>query len=121
MSTPWITSIPNVQEFITTLQNNPGLIILKFGAEWCGPCKRIESHVHKWFATMPSCVQCGLIDVDENFELYGFLRSKRQINGIPALFCYYKGNTSYIPNATVAGTDVGEIDAFFQRSLQVLL
>jgi thiol-disulfide isomerase/thioredoxin len=91
---------------------------LKFGAEWCGPCKKIEGLVEQWFSVMPATVQCCKIDLDESFELYGFLKSKRRINGIPAILAYRKGNLNYIPNDMMAGADVAQVNAFFQRCLQ---
>lgn len=121
-----LTSIPSVQAFSDLLQSNPGIIILKFGAEWCGPCKRIEPLVNAWYARIASDsffstrVICGLIDVDENFEVYGFLKSKRRINGIPAILCYYKGNLSYIPEEMTAGSDVNQTNAFFERCLNAV-
>ena len=41
MSKQVISQIAGREAFITLLQNNPGLIILKLGAEWCGPCKKV--------------------------------------------------------------------------------
>jgi thioredoxin 1 len=115
---PVITKIESVVAFQQLLINNPGVVVLKFGAEWCGPCKKIEGLVEQWFAAMPSTVQCCKIDVDESFELYGFLKSKRRINGIPAILAYRKGNLNYIPNDMMAGADVAQVNAFFQRCLQ---
>ena len=34
-----ITSIENRNDFFNLLEVNPGLIIIKFGATWCKPCK----------------------------------------------------------------------------------
>jgi thiol-disulfide isomerase/thioredoxin len=122
-----LTSLPSVQAFSDLLQSkNPGLVILKFGAEWCGPCKRIEPLVHGWYDKIQkdvffsSRVVCGVIDVDENFEVYGFLKSKRRINGIPAILCYHKGNVSYIPDDMMAGADVDQVNALFERNLMAL-
>jgi thiol-disulfide isomerase/thioredoxin len=115
-----ITKISSVAEFSQLLQKNPGLIIMKYGAEWCGPCKKIESLVGEWFNHMPAQVQCCLIDIDQNIELYGFMKSKKRINGIPAIMCYVKGNTHYIPDDMVAGADPAQIAGFFQRSLKAL-
>lgn len=117
---PIITKIATVNDFAEMLKQNKGLIILKFGANWCGPCKRIEPLVEQWFSRMPHQVQCGLIDVDENIELYGFLKSKRRINGIPAILCYDKGNLNYIPTDMTAGADEKETNAFFMRCAQRL-
>ena len=105
------------QDFEKLLANNPGKIILKFGAEWCGPCKRIEALVNQWFNVLSSnqSINCFMIDVDESFDLYGAFKSKRQINGIPAIMCFNKGNLSYIPDANVVGADVNQINEFFKR------
>jgi thioredoxin 1 len=115
---PIITKIESTMAFQQLLIDNPGIVVLKFGAEWCGPCKKIESLVEQWFAAMPPTVQCCMIDVDESFELYGFLKAKRRINGIPAIMAYRKGNLNYIPNDMMAGADVAQVNAFFQRCLQ---
>ena len=118
-----VTDLPSLQSFSELLQANPGLVILKFGADWCGPCKRIEPLVHGWYERIAadpffsSRVVCGLIDVDVNFEVYGFLKNKRRINGIPAILCYYRGNVNYIPDDMTAGSDDQQTSAFFERIL----
>jgi thiol:disulfide interchange protein len=116
-----ITSIPSVQAFAELLQKNPGLVILKFGAAWCGPCKRIEGLVNSWYQKMPNTVQTCLIDIDEDIELYTFLKAKRRINGVPGLFCYDKGNVSYIPSDFIMGADEKTIHEFFTRCGQRLM
>lgn len=118
MPLPQITEILSLTDFTVLLRSNPGLLIIKFGAEWCGPCKKIEGLVNEWYAKMPDNVQTAIIDVDDCFELYGFLKSKKRVNGIPVILCYYKGNLNYISDDTVIGADVNEINLFFERCLQ---
>ena len=43
MSKEIISEIASRDAFFHLLANNPGLIILKLGATWCGPCKQIEN------------------------------------------------------------------------------
>jgi len=112
---PIITKLETLVDFQKLLIDNPGVVILKFGAEWCGPCKTIEPTVDKWYSIMPENVQCCKIDVDESFEVYGFLKSKRRINGIPAILAYKKGNINYIPDDMTAGADMNQTNAFFKR------
>ena len=112
-----LTDLNSREQFAQLFQNNPGLLVIKFGATWCGPCKKIEGLVHEWFDKMPDTVQCMTVDVDDCFEVYAFLKSKKMVNGIPAILCYEKGNVNYIPNDVVIGADNGEIDKFFNRCL----
>jgi hypothetical protein len=37
------------------------------------------------------------------------------VNGIPVLLCYKKGNSTYIPDDAVTGSDAGELHNFFRR------
>ena len=104
-------------DFEELLRQNPGKVVLKFGATWCGPCNTIEPLVNQWFSKMPETVRCATIDIDESFDLYGALKVKRQINGIPAILCFNKGNVSYIPDITVVGANVDQVNAFFRQVL----
>ena len=74
MSLPIIYNIENKNAFIQLLQSNPGVLIIKFGAEWCGPCKIIEGHVKHHMMQMPENIQCVVVDVDKSIEIYGFLK-----------------------------------------------
>jgi len=110
-----ISEIPTRNDFFHLLSNNTGLIVLKLGAEWCGPCKQIKHIVHAFFATSPVDVVCGDIDVDQSFDFYSMLKSKKMVNGIPVLLCYKKGNLTFIPDDMVTGAEPSGLDAFFKR------
>jgi thiol-disulfide isomerase/thioredoxin len=110
-----VTNLEKLTDLVNILQNNPGVFIMKLGAEWCGPCKRIEELVHSCMEQAPSNVQCAIIDVDEAIEIYSFLKKNRVVNGIPAILGYYKGNFNYIPDEVVIGADNNQIIAFFRR------
>ena len=115
MSKQVISEIPNREAFFHLLENNPGIIVLKLGAEWCGPCKTIKTAVHAFFASSPPEVICGDIDVDRSFDFYSFLKSKKMVNGIPVLLCYKKGNNTFIPDDSVTGSDSHALHNFFMR------
>jgi hypothetical protein len=110
-----ISVFENRQDFFNLLKVNPGLVIIKFGATWCGPCKKIKHVVDGFFATSPDNVICADVDVDESFDLYGFFKSKKMVNGIPVMLCYIKGNETFIPDDSVTGIDAVALDAFFKR------
>ena len=115
MSKQVVSEIASVEAFFQLLQNNTGLIILKLGAEWCGPCKVIKPAVHGFFAASPPEVICADIDVDQSVNLYTFLKAKKMVNGIPVLLCYKKGNATYIPDDSVTGSDPQQLHLFFSR------
>jgi thioredoxin-like negative regulator of GroEL len=115
MSKQVISEIADRQAFFHLLQHNPGLIIIKLGAQWCAPCAKIKPAVHGFFASSPPEVVCADIDVDQSFDFYSFLKSKKMVNGIPVLLCYKKGNATYIPDDTVTGADPQGLHQFFSR------
>jgi len=112
-----LTNIDNREAFAEIVKNNTGVFIVKFGAEWCKPCKQIEAYVKQSFEAMPDNVLCAILDIDERFDTYAFLKSKKMVNGIPALLCYYKGNSSYIPDDVVVGADANQLRMFFERCI----
>jgi len=112
-----LTQLPNKMVFHQALESNPGVIIIKFGAEWCGPCKKIEEHVNILMNSMPSNVQSYIIDIDESLEVYSFLKTKKMVKAIPSILAYYKTDeATYIPDDIVIGADAVAINEFFERS-----
>ena len=115
MSKQIISEIANREAFFTLLQHNTGLIVIKLGSSWCGPCKTIKPAVHGFFVSSPPEVICADIDVDVSFDFYSFLKSKKMVNGIPVLLCYKKGNATYIPDDMITGSDPQQLHLFFAR------
>jgi len=112
----YITSIESRQAFNNLLANNPGMIILKFGADWCGPCKLIHQQVQHFFASLPQdgSVIYGDIDIDASLDVYAYLKASRRVNGIPVMLCYIKGESNgIIPSFSVTGASQVEVTAFF--------
>ena len=109
------TEIADRNMFLSYLRENPGVMVIKFGAEWCGPCKKIKDYLEVLFANTPENVICFDIDVDECIDVYSFLKSKKQINGIPAVLCYIKGNATFAPNLSHSGSDIKTLKLFFDK------
>ena len=110
-----ISTIETRDKFLAILKNmNPGIFILKLGAKWCGPCKKIAPIVDAFFGSSPNTVLCADIDIDECFNLYSFLKNKRMVNGVPTLLCYAKGNIGYTPNHMISGAEPEQLHSFFR-------
>ena len=116
-----IWNISSMDSFYHLLSINPGLVIIKFGATWCGPCKKIEKKVDYWFEFVSSNedVQTVLVDIDESFEVYAFLKNKKMVKGIPAILMYKKGNNTFVFDDIVNTTVDNDIDDFFKRCIDV--
>ena len=112
-----IEEIEDKADFFDILKRNPGVVVIKFGAEWCAPCKKVHDLLYEWFEKMPSSVACYDLDVDDNFEIYAYLKTKKQVSSIPVILGWKKGNTMIGPDYSVVGTDKTKIDTFEFRSV----
>ena len=100
------------------LANNPGVLILRFTAPWCNPCKRVAPFIAETIAVMPPSVQFVNINIDECIDVYRVFKQTRQVPGVPTCLAFKKGNVSYIPDFTVVGIDPTDLTRFFNRCLQ---
>ena len=107
-----ITHLPNVEAFYHILHHNPGLVIIKFTADWCAPCKRIKPAVDAFFCKSPSNVICMSLKIEENVEVYMYMKRKRMLSGVPSLLMYKKGNKSYVCDESVVGSELSELKRF---------
>lgn len=112
-----MTDIKTFSDFQKLQSINPGMIIVKFGAKWCAPCRNMENFAMEWFAKLPPKIEVVNIDIDESLELYGFMKNKKMLKGIPAILMYEKGNETHIFDDAVNSSNIGEIDNFFTRCL----
>jgi thiol-disulfide isomerase/thioredoxin len=102
--------------FLNLLDRNPGLMIFKYTAEWCKPCKSIKNEVDAHFKSISGeKVVCFEIDIDQCFDLFAFMKTKKMIKGVPTLMAYKIGSKSYIPDDSISGADVNEVNNFFDR------
>ena len=96
------------------LNNNNDVIIFNFTATWCAPCKRASPIINDLKNNLPTTYQFIEVDIDESLDIYGTLKSKRIISGIPSLVAYYKDNKSIWPDEALSSSDPNDIKAFFQ-------
>ena len=110
-------TIKQLQALQSALQGNQVLII-KFGAEWCGPCKRIAPAYQAFSQTCSANIICADIDVDDSIELYLSLKRAKMVSSIPVFLAFFGGvkrDMWYIPDDSVIGADPLAVDKFFQR------
>ena len=96
------------------------ILIIKYTATWCGPCKQIGPFVDEQFNSMPDNVLCAELDVDDedNMDLYSVFHKKRMLKGIPAIFVFYgdvEKDFWYVPDETICGANINSIKTLFSR------
>jgi thiol:disulfide interchange protein len=97
--------------------------ILKLTADWCRPCKTIKDLAIQQVANivmhLERPVECYEINIDNSLDFYAFMKKHRMVNGIPVFLFYKAGNTEYIPDDSVTGSNPPDIVAFFDRCAKV--
>ena len=113
-------------QFIQLITDAPRLfpgcehVIVRFTAEWCGPCNMVGPLVAQYVPSLAPNVWYANINIDQSHDIYSFLKSKRVIGGIPTIFCYSfprpnaTRHTVHIPTRSVVGSDPAKIKAFFE-------
>ena len=109
-------SIPSRAVFLNdVLVNNPGYVVIKYGASWCGPCKKIHNYIQEKKSGLQGNIAFYDLDVDDNMDLYAFLKQKKMVAGIPVILAYKKTNITYVSDFSVIGTNTTELDLFFDK------
>ena len=96
------------------------ILIVKFTATWCRPCQTIKQLTHECFTNLPKNVIIAEVDVDNNMDVYMFMKKKRIVSGIPAILVWFPTQSRdpahwYMPNDSVSGSAQTEIFALFKR------
>ncbi len=73
-------------DFDTNMDSDK-LILVKFGATWCPPCRAVDSELEQLAGQLPADVEVLKIDVDENPEL----AERYGIFGIPKMMLVRDG------------------------------
>lgn len=118
-----VSSFKEILSLVDDSENKDNVaIIIKFGAEWCGPCKRIQPYCHQIFKNYPSKIICFDIDIDndENLELYLAYKQKKMVRSVPVIFAYVsnpeRDNSHWwAPDFSVNSAQQHDLETFFAK------
>ena len=90
-------------EFNQTIESSP-LVLAKFGAPWCGPCREVDRELGKLAAVAGEEVDVVLVNVDDEPEL----ADKYEIRSIPRIMLFKNGDkikdhTGYVKFGVMQG------------------
>ena len=109
-------TVAQLQTLQTSMQKE--ILIIKFGANWCGPCKKIAPAYQEFISKCPQNILCADIDVDENMDLYMSLKKQKMVSGIPVFLAFWGGvkrDAWFIPDDSIIGADETQVANFFKR------
>jgi thioredoxin-like negative regulator of GroEL len=101
-------------QFIDALQENPGVLVVKFGASWCKPCAKIKPYLADRSARFPPHWKFMDLDVDKDTDLWALLQSKKQVRQIPVLLAYKAKNLTPYADKALVSSNPDDLDAFFE-------
>ena len=117
-----VKNLKQIINIVDSGDNANKCIIIKFTADWCGPCKRIKDYCYKKFEKYNTSVLCFdiNIDLDENMELYMAYKQKKMVTSIPTIIAYIKkserdSNHWWVPDLLVNSAKPSEIENFFNK------
>ena len=111
---------PSFEELLKTAASENRKIVLKFGATWCGPCKRVKGTWDQFVPHLLNQGYVGDIDVDESPDLYAKLKRYRMVRGIPSFLIWFpKPNRDvwYVPDMSLATGDAVQVSRFLNEVL----
>ena len=95
------------EEFVEFISKHD-YVIVKCGAEWCGPCKRVKPYVLSLFDNMD--IKCYLVDID--VDKSPEIASALKVKVLPTFINFIKGEQQDIyPTG-----DTAKIKEFFQKT-----
>ncbi|MDZ4852496.1 MAG: thioredoxin family protein [Pirellulaceae bacterium] len=102
---------PNDPWFQSEVVNQSTPVLVKFGAQWCGPCRAMEPTLEELTKTMRGKIAVVDIDVDEHPKLAEHYR----VLSIPRLFLFDHGE---IIGNRVGALDLKELESWIGSTIQ---
>ncbi len=101
----YLTTRDELSNFLRT----HSVVIVKFTATWCGPCKRSTPLVNELYSKMPDNVSMVIVDMDKGKDISSALR----IRSIPTMYSFVNS----APMDSVVGAESEQITSIFKKTL----
>ena len=108
MSEQRIFEFETRNEFKNFIQTKK-IVVVKFTAVWCGPCKRCKDIVDECFAHMPENVCMVIVDIDKSPDIKRYLKC----TSVPTFINFVNGEMM----DSLVGGNKESIVTFFKKTL----
>lgn len=114
---------PNKEYLETSINTiNKHMIVLWFSAPWCGPCKKIKELCETRIEEFKNLkIETHRINIDDNLDVFGLLKTKRVVKGVPSILAYYcdkERDIWYTPDDSVLSGNETLVNEFFDRCIK---
>lgn len=89
-----IEHVISLEEYLNIIKNKP--VVIKFGASWCGPCRKLQPIFQKLAEEHGDKIQFCEVNIDKSEDI----SIHEKIQSIPLVLFY---NTDPIPELSVLG------------------
>ncbi len=109
-----IAGIENLDEFIISANEKKKVIMLYFGAEWCGPCKLLKKRLadKESKSLMPELV-VGHLDVDD--ELNAKIVKRYMISSLPTQILIKLDENKVVELSRIEGYDFTRLQLEYDK------
>jgi protein disulfide-isomerase len=109
-----IVGVDNLDEFIIEQNEKKKVMMIYFGAEWCGPCKQLKKRLaeKETKTTMPDLVVAHL-DVDE--ELNAKLVKRYKISSLPTQILIKLDGAKVVEITRIEGYDFTKLQLEYDK------
>jgi len=109
-----IFGVEHLDEFIVESAQSDKVILLYFGATWCGPCKQLKKRLDEPETSkiMPKLVVCYL-DVDD--ETNTTLVNRYKVESLPTQVFVKLEKTKVIPMGRIEGYDFTKLKLEYDK------
>ncbi|MES1911606.1 MAG: hypothetical protein MHM6MM_004015 [Cercozoa sp. M6MM] len=98
-----VVDIESLDQFTTLLEEARGVpVLVKVGATWCPPCKRIEPHFRVVASETPN-LHCVSVDVDKARAVAAMCQARV----LPTFVVFYKGEL--VPDVQLVGASASAL------------
>ncbi len=109
-----IFGVEQLDEFILENIDKDNVIVLYFGATWCGPCKQLKTKLgeSETASLMPRLV-VGYLDVDD--ETNSKLVKKYKISSLPTQIFVKLDDNKVVPITRIEGYDFIKLELEYRK------